>query len=252
MSITISKKIKDLVRAIGCRIGLINSNDVYYNQDGLFTCHNCDFMRDPRFLEAYQRGVKACEVDYKFHWRVHVALWAASYAVNLPGAFVECGVNRGFLSSAIMQYLRWNDLNKQFFLFDTFSGLDESLINEEEIALGRLKFTRERYSECYEKVKENFAEFHNVTLVRGSIPSTLVQVEINSVCFLSIDMNCAAPEIAAANFFWPKMVQHGVILLDDYAYKGYRPQKIAFDCFAAEKKVQIFSLPTGQGLIIKP
>jgi hypothetical protein len=41
-------------------------------------------------------------------------------------------------------------------------------------------------------------------------------------------------------------------LLDDYAYAGYRSQKLAMDAFARSKSVQILSLPTGQGLMIKP
>jgi hypothetical protein len=251
------KRVTDIINQyffhpMGYRMIKVMPSKVYYDQDGLFSSHNCEFMNDSKFVDAYQRGVKACEGDYLFHWRVHVALWVASHAVNLFGSFVECGVNRGFLSSAIMKYFNWNSLNKQFFLFDTFCGLDEALVSEEEKALGRLEVFGARYNECYEKVLENFKEFKNVTLVRGSVPATLTQVEIPAVCFLSIDMNCAEPEIAAVNYFWPKIVQHGVILLDDYAYNGYAPQKTAFDHFAAEKKVEILSLPTGQGLIIKP
>ena len=90
-----------------------------------------------------------------------------------------------------------------------------------------------------------------VVLVRGSIPSTLSTVEIPSVCYLHIDMNCAKPEIQTARFFWPKMVKDGVVLLDDYAYVGYEPQKKAFDHFAKENDISILSLPTGQGMFLK-
>ena len=41
-------------------------------------------------------------------------------------------------------------------------------------------------------------------------------------------------------------------MLDDYAYKGFAPQKAAMDAFAARKDVTICSLPTGQGLMLKP
>ena len=42
------------------------------------------------------------------------------------------------------------------------------------------------------------------------------------------------------------------MLLDDYAYHGFEPQKHSMDEVAKEKNVMIASLPTGQGLIIKP
>jgi hypothetical protein len=40
-------------------------------------------------------------------------------------------------------------------------------------------------------------------------------------------------------------------LLDDYAFAGYRPQKLAMDALAGEIGFAIASLPTGQGLAIK-
>jgi len=240
-----------IFKPLGYHISRINEEIYTYDQDGLKTSHNCDFIREIRFLKAYERGVKACPEYANIHWRVHVALWAASQAIYLPGDYVECGVNRGFLTSAVMTYIDWNKLGKSFYLFDTFCGLDESLLTQEEVLLGRISQSRSQYRECYEETKENFSEFERVILVRGSLPSTLSQPLIGSIAYLSIDMNCVEPEIKSLEFFWPKLVQHGVVLLDDYAYKGHQPQKLAIDSFAAKHHVQVLSLPTGQGLIIK-
>ncbi|MBS0623818.1 MAG: class I SAM-dependent methyltransferase [Verrucomicrobia bacterium] len=156
-------------------------------------------------------------------------------------------MNKGFLSSAIMQYLNWNSLDRQFYLFDTFCGFDSSLLNKEEAIRAK---NSKQYEDCYEIAKKNFKEFKNTHLIRGSVPSTLSQVQINKVAYLSIDMNCAAPEIAAAEYFWPKMAKGGLIILDDYAYVSMTPQKRAFDKFAKDHHTQILSLPTGQGLLI--
>lgn len=65
-------------------------------------------------------------------------------------------------------------------------------------------------------------------------------------------MNCAAPEIAAAEYFWDRMSPSAVMLLDDYGFVSYEEQKNAFDEFARKKAVEILALPTGQGVIIKP
>lgn len=255
---TIAKKI---IKSAGYDITKINAAEVphdkssnkpdLYDQDSLTTRHNHDFMKDPDFIAAYQRGVDA-DRDYKMHWRVHVVLWAASHAKNLDGDFVECGVNRGFVSSAIMTYLNWNSLDKNIFLFDTFCGIPDESISEREKKRGRIDFSREQYSECYEEVKSNFAEFKNVHLIRGAIPETLTAEKIDKVCYLAIDMNCAKPEIDAATFFWDKLVCGAITLLDDYAYVGFEEQKRAFDKFASDRGIKILSLPTGQGLFIKP
>src|SRR5262245_38282234 len=125
-----------------------------YNEDFLMTTHNADFLRDPRFVDAYDRGIKAVGKDYRFRWRVHVGLWAAASAIRLPGDFVECGVNRGFLSSAIMRYLDWNRRDRRFYLLDTFRGLDLDQLTEEERQLGR-GVTTNTYVECFEEVQAN-------------------------------------------------------------------------------------------------
>jgi hypothetical protein len=222
-----------------------------YNEDCLMTTHNADFVRNPRFVAAYNRGIAAVGGDYRFRWRVHVGLWAAARAVHLPGDFVECGVNRGFMSSAIMQYLEWNRLDRRFFLFDTFRGLDEDLLTDEEKRLGKTA-SFNNYTECFAEAQANFAEFKQVFLIRGSVPSTLPQAQTDEVCYLHIDMNCVAPEVAAIHYFWERLVAGALVLLDDYGSPGYEPQKHGMDAFARDQGVEILSLPTGQGMIIKP
>ena len=65
-------------------------------------------------------------------------------------------------------------------------------------------------------------------------------------------MNNATPEVAALSYFWSRLVAGAPVLLDDYAYLGYTPQKLAMDEFANSHGISVCSLPTGQGLIIKP
>ncbi|NDR59708.1 TylF/MycF/NovP-related O-methyltransferase [Aliiruegeria sabulilitoris] len=229
-----------------------------YAQDGLFTIHNSDFRQDPAFDRAYSRGLKANQgLDFKWHWRVHVGLWAARTAARLPGDFVECGVNRGFLASAIMEDLDWNRQGRKFWLLDTFGGIDFEGVSAEEGDFAR-RDRNERllksglYTSEAESVRENFAEWQNVEIVVGAVPGTLDQITSDQIAFASIDMNTAAPEIAAMKFLWPRLVPGAMIVLDDYAYHGYLPQKHAMDAFAREYGTSVLSLPTGQGLIIRP
>jgi hypothetical protein len=226
-------------------------------QDGLLTVHNHEFLDDPAFASAYARGVAAAGKDYGWQWRVHIGLWAASVARNLPGDFVECGVNAGFMSSSIMSYLDWNSLGKTFYLLDTFSGLDERFVSETERAEGILEKNREHieagfYVVGVEAVKRNFSEWDRVRIVEGSIPETLGSVDAKEIAFLHIDLNCAPPEVAALEHFWGLLTKGAPVLLDDYAYWGHRQQKLAMDSLARRLGAGIVSLPTGQGLLIKP
>lgn len=227
-----------------------------YDEDGLRSYHNHAFMQDARFCKAYQRGCQAAK-DYGWHWRVHIGLWAAFSASKLAGDFIECGVNRGFLSSAIMDYLDWDQSGKTFYLLDTFEGLDPRYCSEEDIKAGAIEKNEASlangfYVKSIDSVRENFSEWRNICIIQGSIPETLSQVTCDQIAFLHIDMNCSPPEIAAIEHFWDRLVDGAIVLLDDYAYFGFEPQKLAMDAFARQRNLQIASLPTGQGLLLKP
>lgn len=74
-------------------------------------------------------------VDPGIEWRVETALWAATAALHTPGDFMECGVNAGFISSAIMQHLDWRSrTDRTFFLVDTFNGPVFEQFSPEEVA----------------------------------------------------------------------------------------------------------------------
>ena len=226
-----------------------------YVEDGLWTGHNHQFVDDERFAKAYAAAVNATNNDpLKYGpWRVHVALWVANNALRLGGDFVECGVYRGFMSSAIVNYLDWNSVCgvRRFFLFDTFSGLVPDMLSEEEKARGRLSQYADRYKNTYEFVVNGFRNVRNVNIVKGVVPNSLRSQPISSVSYLHLDMNSAAPEVAALGYLWPKMTDGGFVLLDDYAFMEYEPQHAALDEFAKSVNYEILSLPTGQGLLIK-
>ncbi len=220
-----------------------------YNQANLITFCNADALQAPLFREAYRLGRAADSwKGLEIKWRVYVVCWAAAHGAHLEGDFVECGVNRGGFSRAVMHYIDFNNLpGKKFYLLDTYCGFPE-----EHRALAA-SCDRENYAECFEAVRATFAPFPGAVLVRGKVPDTLAEVKADKVCYLSIDMNCAKPEIAAAEFFWDRLVSGAAVVLDDYgAGEWYLRQKEAFDRFARQRGVEVLSLPTGQGLILKP
>lgn len=221
-----------------------------YFQDGLLTVHNSDFRTDPKFAEAYRLGKATGSWGRQdVEWRAYVCCWAAWSVRDKEGDFVECGVNRGGLSRTVISYVDFEKLNKRFWLLDTYEGLEGHLISEDERRRGILPGG---YEPSFEQVMETFGSYPRIEIVRGVIPDTLAQVTATAVCYLSIDMNNAAPEIAAAEHFWDRLVPGGIIILDDYGWKKNINQKLAFDRFAEARNVRVFSLPTGQGLLVKP
>lgn len=249
---------KKMIRNMLDRAGyaLFNTRK-HHGRDGLFTLHNDHFRNDAAFAAAYRRGLQASNgVDPQMEWRVHIALWAASVAVRLTGDFVECGVNAGFISSAILHRLNWRTVQKRFYLIDTFKGPVVSQYSQDEIARGRLKIAEDAiaagaYATDIAAVRANFAEWPNAIVAQGIVPDVLSVLEIRKVAFLHIDLNCAAPERAALEYFWKRLSPGALVLLDDYAWLGHDAQMHAIDDAAASLGCEVLSLPTGQGLVIK-
>jgi hypothetical protein len=229
----------------------------HYAQDGFYSQHGGHFRFDPAFRAAYDRGVQASNgTDPRFEWRVHIALWAARGALAAPGDFVECGVNAGFISSAIMHYLHWNETGRKFYLVDTFSGPPLDQYSEQEVSAGRREIAASAvaagaYVSDMDRIRHNYAEWPDATLVPGVVPDVLERVDARQVAFLHLDMNCAYPEQAALKFFWPRLSAGAAVLFDDYVYFDCSAQTEAIDAAVRQLGGTVLSLPTGQGLLIR-
>jgi hypothetical protein len=269
----IKRCIKRLAQFTGFQVSRVQKE---YNEDGLRTIHLDNFRQSSEFKNAYRRGLGSLtrQVEGQIstspfkdwngepvpgtygQWRVHVALWCASTAARIEGDFVECGVFLGFMSSAIMTHLNWDQLGRTFYLIDSFEGPATEQFNENEVKIGRLEeVTHLRkiggYNYSLEGVKINFKEWSNVVFIKGLVPDSLLHCPTQKIAFLHLDMNCALPEVEALRFFWDKIQKGGVVLMDDYAFSGFDEQHQALNTVAKEFGVSIVSLPTGQGLIIK-
>ena len=257
----VKKIVREIKRPFGqmsSHFGFTSSNKVCYafSADGMRTSYNCDFLTDPRFIQAHEAGKATTPelANYDFRWRQRIVLWAAEHASKLEGDFVECGVFKGYLARMIFEYIPFTTLDKVFWLLDTYEGMVPNLMSSQEKKY--LELHSEWYAgyktTSYETVCNTFCSFgRHVRVIKGIVPDTLSEVTAEKIAYLSIDMNCAVPEIATAEYFWPKLVPGAVIVLDDYGFAGYEEQKDAFNQFAERKNTTILPLPTGQGIIIK-
>ncbi len=235
--------------------------DPSYDENALVTwAKSVDFMIDPRFLAAYERGMDSGHQilrapgrrdDIRIKWRVAICCWAARHAARLPGDFVECGTNTGIDSLALCDYIDFNATGKSFWLFDTYKGIPIEQISDEERAHGRVEESIANYVPCMQTAMRNFAAFPKARLVEGRVPDTLVNVPIKQVSYLALDMSIAFPERAAIEFFWPKLVPGAIVVLANYGWAPYNSIKRTMDKFAAMEKCEVMMLPTGQGLLFK-
>jgi O-methyltransferase len=235
-------------------------NDVYGNtlsQDGVIVYgKNLGFLDEPTFKTAWEVTKEANKGGWPkgvpdVRWRTHIALWAAKQGLQLEGDFVECGVHTGLFSVAICHALNFSTMKKSFYLFDTFNGIPLDNIAETEMERV-VASNASYYGDVFEIASRNFAPYPNAKLIKGNLPETLKTVYLDKIAYLSVDLNNAAAEHSVITELWDKLVPGAIILIDDYAWETCEDQYIMWNAFAAEKGIAIATLPTGQGLLLKP
>ena len=102
-----------------------------------------------------------------------------------------------------------------------------------------------------ERIRQNYLEWGRIELIKGRVPDILPSIDVRSIAFLHLDMNCAYPEAAALRHFWPYISTGGIALFDDYAYFGCDAQARAISDVASAMGAEILVFPTGQGMIVK-
>ena len=160
------------------------------------------------------------------------------------------------MSQCIMKYIHWeNQLERIFYLYDTFSGFDAEISDESDFGGGYewMQVAQQKYADPdnFNKVKERMSVYSNVNIVKGSVPKSL-QDSPSKIAFMHIDLNSPQAEGAALGILFDRMTPGGYIVLDDYGWFNMQKQKDVALQFFTDRNIGILELPTGQGLVVVP
>lgn len=167
---------------------------------------------------------------------------------KLEGAVAEIGVHKGNSAGIIHRLLP----EKRIYLFDTFEGFKESDL-EKEMAITGLMWKKGKFGNdtSLEIVKEKLGDLNNVIFCPGLFPETAIHVPENEkFCLLHFDADLYAPAKAACEFFYPRLVNFGVMIFHDYNNKYAGVRGAVDDYF---KDTFIIPIPDrfGTGILIK-
>ena len=222
-----------------------------YAQDMLICLwKNLAFRSDKAFMDSFTSAAKNNQ-EKSLLWRLHVLAWASNIALRVEGDFVECGVLKGFSSAVLCKYLEFGNVPREFYLYDTFSGLPEETSTDEERSIWNPGYKAYDSKDLYEEVCQTFSPYHNVRVVQGTVPLTFKTESPEKIAYLHIDMNSEEAEILALEALFDRVVPGGVVVLDDYGWQCNIRQTVAESAFMKKRDHMILELPTGQGVILK-
>lgn len=163
--------------------------------------------------------------------------------VNLQGDVCEVGVWRGAVGIVFGEIFT----DKAIYLFDTFEGIpfhDEKYDNvhrkgdfglgDRDPAHGRIWYAD------YDEVKDTLSIYPNISIHKGIFPQETVEViRDKKFCFVHIDVDIYQSYKECLEFFYPRMVEGGLIALDDYAVTSCEGASIAVDNFCKENNIKL-------------
>ncbi len=155
---------------------------------------------------------------------------------NLKGNIAELGVYQGDTAKRMNQIFK----DKKLFLFDTFEGYNARDIDASK-DLEAVNFGSNHLNNTsLELVMKKMPYPNNIIVKKGWFPQTAMGLESEQFCFVDIDVDLYAPTLAGLEFFYPKLVQGGMITLSYFS--SHIGNKQAIEEFQKRHHFQIVPL----------
>ena len=200
------------------------------------------FYNDKKIIDLIKIVKK--EVDFAFFpiEAYHVYSIAKSQS-KLDGDMAEVGVYQGGSAKLIAEVKN----ERELYLFDTFEGLPK--VSEKDTHFGTSYWKTGEFSNTsLESVKDYLSDYKNVYCYKGKFPETSEPIKTKKFSFVHLDVDLFQSTIDCLEFFYPRMINGGIILTHDYHTDGV---KQAFNEFCKDKKIPQIQLLGSQCIITK-
>ncbi len=159
-------------------------------------------------------------------------------------SIAEGGVFQGDFSKELNRIFSKNKL----YLFDTFEGFDLRDIEQEKLHSfsdaegGHLNITSE------ELVMSKMPYKQMVEIRKGYFPESTSELENEKFAFVNLDFDLYSPTLAGLEFFFPRLIPGGAILVHDYFSNSYLGVREAVSKY--EEKNKLIKAPIGDNCSI--
>ena len=129
---------------------------------------------------------------------------------NIPGAFAELGVYKGDTA----EILHGMDNDREFLLFDTFKGFNESDLKNESGKAAT--YTRHSFADTSLEMVKQRLDSDKFKFYKGDFSETSISVPEKKFALVNMDADLYNPTKAGLEYFYPRMSKGGVIIVHDY------------------------------------
>lgn len=162
---------------------------------------------------------------------------------NIKGDLAELGVykgNTGFLLAEIAR-----KLGRTAYLFDTYEGFASKDLTDIDAD------QRSQFMDTSLNSVRSLVGDENVEFIQGYFPDSLGQVRNDlSFCLVHIDCDLYAPFCSALEYFYPRLVPGGFLIMHDYSSLWWDGAEKAVDEFLADKPEKVTPIPDKSGTAV--
>jgi hypothetical protein len=162
---------------------------------------------------------------------------------GLRGDVAELGVYKGNTAALIALIAR--RIGSTAYLLDTFEGFSKRDLKDIDINV-RMSFGDTSLRDVRALVGEDHVKY-----IKGYFPSSASQMpDDKPFCLVHIDCDLYSPIKSALEYFYPRMVPGGFIIIHDYSSLHWDGAEKAVDEFFADKAESIVPLPDSAGSVV--
>lgn len=208
------------------------------------------------YTEAMNKTLSGSRNSFEKQCRYYGIYQMVCYILNanIAGEFAECGCWRGHSAYMIAKLIRDKGLTRDFYVFDSFEGGLSNKLDEDKDLLAtvdpeKVEKEKKAFYSTKKEVADNLSQFQFVKLCKGWIPEPFGAAENKRFAFVNLDLDLYQPTKDSLEFFFPRLNQGGVIVIDDYATTDWPGIKKAVDQFLHKNRVK-FSIETLGSIVI--
>jgi len=187
--------------------------------------------------------------------RLYAFIEATRHVVrhDIPGAIVECGVWKGGAAMAsIVTMQSMGKTDRDFYLYDTYEGMCEptghdrdfkgqpadSIFEEQRIDGRGSTWCRAEIEAVKRSVLWTGCDPRRIHFVKGKVEDTIPGTAPETIAVLRLDTDWYESTAHALEHLFPRLVQGGILLLDDYGH--WLGARKAIDDYFAEHGIAMF------------
>ena len=199
------KLINQIIHTFGIEIGLVRRTTNVDRENGLDWPINAETMIGVKRLNSLHSILDKIRVE------------------NIQGDLMECGVWRGGAVIFMAAYCKTYEINKTVYVADSFEGLPkpDSKYSDDK---GDTYFKYDYLEVGEDQVQKNFEKYElmgpNIKFIKGFFEESLKNTNVQKLSLLRLDGDMYSSTWHSLVEMYPKVVEGGFIIIDDYYLKG--------------------------------